>query len=424
MPRILYTLLLYLLLPFTLLKLLWRGIRQPAYLWHWGERYGFYSQGLYSRQTKKPLIWLHCVSVGETRAAAPLVAELCKRYPQHQILLTHATPTGRETGQQLFGDSIERVYLPYDVPGAVNRFLDHFQPELGLLMETELWFNLIAACKERHIPLLLVNARLSQKSADGYAKIAQLAAQGLLGLTAIAAQTEQDAARLQNLGAKHVEVMGNLKFDVAPPADAVAQGKKLRALFGKDCPVFLAASTREGEEVMILEAIAAAQIPQLLTIIVPRHPQRFDEVANLLKKRGIDFACRSQLANGTETTAVILGDSMGELFTYYAACDVAFIGGSLLPYGGQNLIEACTMGKPVLIGPHTYNFELAAVQAIAARAALRVSESADLAAALLHVFGDETARLSMGQAALEFSNSANGAAQRIADLAGRYLPRA
>ncbi|HLD08756.1 MAG TPA: lipid IV(A) 3-deoxy-D-manno-octulosonic acid transferase [Methylophilaceae bacterium] len=417
MPRILYTLLLYLLLPFTPLKLLWRSIRQPAYLQHWGERYGFYSG-----QTKKPLIWLHCVSVGETRAATPLVAELCRRYPQHQILLTHATPTGRETGEQLFGDSVERAYLPYDVPGAMRRFLDHFQPELGLRMETELWFNLIVACKQRHIPLLLVNARLSQKSARGYAKIRRLTARGLHGLTAIAAQTEQDAARLQSLGANHVEVMGNLKFDVAPPADTIVQGEKLRTLFGKDRPVFLAASTREGEETMILQAIAAAQIPRLLTIIVPRHPQRFDEVANLLKKRGINFARRSQLPNSTEANTVILGDSMGELFTYYAACDAAFIGGSLLPFGGQNLIEACIMGKPVLVGPHTYNFELATAQAVAICAAWRVNDSADLAAALQRLFGNEKTRHSMGLAALKFSSSASGAARRIADLAGRYLP--
>jgi len=429
MSRVTYTLLLYLLLPFTPLKLLWRSIRQPAYLQHVAERYGFYS-----RQLKQPLIWLHCVSVGETRAAAPLVAELRKRYPEHQILLTHATPTGREAGQQLFGDSVERAYLPYDVPGAMSRFLDHFQPELGLLMETELWFNLIAACKQRNIPLLLVNARLSQKSARRYAKIRRLTAQGLRGLTAIAAQTEQDAARLQSLGANNVEVMGNLKFDVAPPVDTIAQGEKLRAIFGRSRPVFLAASTREGEEIMILEAIAVAQIPQLLTIIVPRHPQRFDEVANLFKKRGVNFIRRTALfaakqlqrerksdKNEMNACDVVLGDSMGEMFTYYAACDVAFIGGSLLPYGGQNLIEACSMGKPVLVGPHTYNFELATEQAVAVCAAWRVSDSADLGAALQRLFGNEKIRLSMGLAALNFSSSASGAAQRIADLVGHYL---
>ncbi len=422
MPRILYTLLLYILLPFTPLKILWRGIRQPAYLQHWGERFG-----LYSGQPRQPLIWLHCVSVGETRAAAPLVAELHKRYSEHQILMTHATPTGREAGRQLFGDSIEQAYLPYDVPGAVCRFLKHFQPQLGLLMETELWFNLIAACKKRNIPLLLVNARLSEKSAAGYAKIAQLSAQGLQNLTAIAAQTEQDAARLQDLGVSHVQVLGNLKFDVVPPPDAAEQGGKLRTLFdkglGKSRPVFLAASTREGEEAMILQAVAAAQIPNLLTIIVPRHPQRFDEVAAMLKKRGIGFVRRSTLnPNKAVYAGIVLGDSMGEMFTYYAACDVAFIGGSLLPFGGQNLIEACAMGKPVLVGPHTYNFASAAEQAISALAAWRVSDSDGLALALQRLFGDPEALKTMGWAALNFSNSAGGATQKIADLVAHYLP--
>jgi 3-deoxy-D-manno-octulosonic-acid transferase len=433
MPRILYTLLIYLLMPLVPLKLLWRGMRQPEYLQHAGERFGFYSHPVkHSHQVKQPLIWLHCVSVGETRAAAPLVEELQKRYPQHQILLTHATPTGRATGEQLFGDKVLRAYLPYDLPGAVSRFLQHFRPHIGLLMETELWFNLIAACKRRGVPLLLVNARLSQKSAHGYAQISRLAEQGLRDLTAIAAQTEQDAERLQNLMAQNkatnsVAVLGNLKFDVEPPADAAEQGAKLREtlgrLFGQNRPVFLAASTREGEEDIILEAIARAQIPQLLTIIVPRHPQRFDEVTNLLKKRGISYARRTSLDSQAplDKVSVVLGDSMGEMFTYYAACDVAFIGGSLLPFGGQNLIEACTMSKPVLVGPHTYNFAAAAEQAIAARAAWRVHDSADLAAALQRLFGDPEARQSMGWAALDFSSSAGGATQRIADLVGRYL---
>lgn len=428
MPRILYTLLFYLLMPLVPLKLLWRGMRQPEYLQHAGERFGFYSH-----QVKLPIIWLHCVSVGETRAAVPLVQELQKRYPQHQILLTHATPTGRATGEQLFGDKVLRAYLPYDLPGAVNRFLQHFRPNIGLLMETELWFNLIAACKRRSIPLLLVNARLSQKSAHGYAQISRLAAQGLRDLTAIAAQTEQDAERLQNLMAQNkaanpVAVLGNLKFDVEPSADAAEQGAKLREnlgmLFGQNRPVFLAASTRAGEEDIILAAIARAQIPQLLTVIVPRHPQRFDEVANLLQKRGVSYVRRTSLdaqARVLDKVSVVLGDSMGEMFTYYAACDVAFIGGSLLPFGGQNLIEACTLGKPVLVGPHTYNFAAAAEQAVAARAAWRVHDSADLAAALQRLLGDPEARQSMGWAALNFSSSAGGAAQRIADLVGRYL---
>ena len=423
MSRFLYSLLLYILLPFTPLKLLWRGIRQPEYLQHVGERYGFYTH-----QTKQPIIWLHCVSVGETRAAATLVTELRNRYPQHQILLTGTTPTGRAAGEQLFGDMVLQAYLPYDVPGAVNRFLRHFRPGIGLLMETELWFNLIAACKQRQIPLLLVNARLSQKSARGYSKVARLVAQGLRDLTAIAAQTEQDAARLKNLGAPHVEVLGNLKFDVQPPPDAAEQGAKLRAILGKSRPVFLAASTREGEEAIILDALQRAEISNLLTVIVPRHPQRFDEVANLLKMRRLIYQRRSAMDGkwgevSMSSTQVLLGDSMGEMFTYYAACDVAFIGGSLLPFGGQNLIEACAMGKPVLIGPHTYNFAAAADQAVAKCAAWRVSDADDLASALQRLFGDQDARQGMGWAALEFSRSTGGATQRIADLVASHLPR-
>ncbi|MFA6179043.1 MAG: lipid IV(A) 3-deoxy-D-manno-octulosonic acid transferase [Candidatus Methylopumilus sp.] len=431
MSRFFYSLLLYLLLPFTPIKLLWRGIRQPEYLQHVAERYGVYGNGISAasdaQATRKPLIWLHCVSVGETRAAAPLVKELQQRYPQHQILLTHATPTGREAGEQLFGDTVVRAYLPYDVPGAMRRFVQHFQPVLGVLMETELWFNLMATCKAQQIPLLLVNARLSEKSAAGYAKVGELMRQGLQNLTAIAAQTEQDAQRLQSLGAENVSVTGNLKFDVTPPADAAERGLYLRDLLGRHRPVFLAASTREDEEAIVLDAVAAAEIPNLLTVIVPRHPQRFDTVAELLKKRGLSFCRRSEFSQGNvagdiPSNSVILGDSMGEMFTYYAACDVAFIGGSLLPLGGQNLIEASAMSKPVLIGPHTFNFTQATELAIAAGAAWRVKDAADLAIALKHLFGDVEKRQRMSLAALDFSTSEGGATLRITDIIAQHLP--
>ena len=250
MPRFIYTALVFILLPFVPVKLLWRSIKQPEYLRHWNERFGFYTTPV----TKK-VIWLHCVSVGETRAAAPLIEALKSQYPNHQILLTHTTPTGRHTSEQLFADDVQRVYLPYDLPFAVNRFLAHFKPSIGLLMETELWFNLIAACKQRTIPLLLLNARLSEKSANGYAKLGNLAKNGLRDLSAIAAQGEADAARLQALGAQNVTVAGNLKFDVKPPADSLEKGLQLRKLLGEKRTIFLAASTREGEEALILDAV-------------------------------------------------------------------------------------------------------------------------------------------------------------------------
>lgn len=428
MSRLLYSALLYFLLPFTAIKLLWRGLRQPAYLNHWSERYGFYSQA-----ASQPFIWLHCVSVGETRAAKPLIEALLEKYPAHQILLTHATPTGREAGEQLFpGDKyprISRCYLPYDTPDAVKRFLKHYQPALGLLMETELWFNLIASCKAQSIPLLLVNARLSERSARGYAKVSTLTTQGLNSLGAIAAQTEQDATRLKTLLGKagKVVVAGNLKFDVNPPADEAERGRYLRSLLGFKRPVFLAASTRDGEEALILEAIASSEIPNLLTVIVPRHPQRFDEVATLLTKHSIAFCRRSEFSMGTVAAditncSVILGDSMGEMFTYYSACDVAFIGGSLLPLGGQNLIEASAMGKPVLIGPHTFNFSDATNQAVLAGAAIRVSDPQELKEKLSALMHDAETRKTMSDAALLFSKSASGATQRLMDLIGQYLP--
>jgi 3-deoxy-D-manno-octulosonic-acid transferase len=419
MSRNIYTLLLYLLLPFTPLKLLWRARKQPEYLAHWQERYGFYKL-----KPHKPVIWLHCVSVGETRAAEPLIKSLLAQHPNHQILLTHTTPTGRATSEQLFGSSVARAYLPYDLPFAVNRFLRHFKPAIGVLMETELWFNLIASCQQRKTPLLLVNARLSEKSAQGYHKLGEVAQLGLQGLTAVAAQTAQDAARLQNLGANNVSIIGNIKFDVAPQDDAAMKGQLLRNMLGNQRPVFLAASTRDGEEELILDAVAKANIPNLLTIIVPRHPQRFEVVAELLKKKTSGFVSRSSLTNGSNVnpqTSFVLGDSMGEMFTYYACCDVAFIGGSLLPLGGQNLIEACSMGKPVLIGPHTFNFEQVTEMAIAAGAALRVQDSSDLARHLQTLFADAGKQNTMRAAALRFSNESRGATGRTLSLLQQYL---
>lgn len=424
MPRWTYTLLLCLLLPFALLKLVWRAFRQPEYLRHVPERFGFYRNS----RPDQPLIWLHAVSVGETRATAPLVALLRLRYPQHRILMTHTTPTGREAGEQLFGNDVLRCYLPYDLPGAMARFLDHFQPGVGLLMETELWFNLIAACEQRGVPLMLVNARLSERSARGYARLGKLVEEGLGRLTRVAAQTEDDAQRLRKLGAREVAVTGNLKFDVTPPLEMQARGEALRRLFGQERLIFLAASTRDGEESLVLDAVAAANVPGLLTVIVPRHPQRFNEVAGMIERRGLAFIRRSSLLEASPSpqlspsrgegavgqgVQVVLGDSMGEMFAYYAACDVAFIGGSLLPLGGQNLIEACAMGKPVLIGPHTWNFEAVAQSALAAGAALRVEDPAALGAKLRELFADNELRERMSRQALAFSGSHSGASERV-----------
>ncbi|HEX6827918.1 MAG TPA: lipid IV(A) 3-deoxy-D-manno-octulosonic acid transferase, partial [Burkholderiales bacterium] len=361
--RFLYNLLARAALPYALWHLWWRGRRQPEYRENVGERFGRYGEA-----PAAPVIWIHAVSVGETRAAAPLVRRLQERHPDHAILLTHMTPTGRAIGEELFADAVARCYLPYDYPRAVRRFLDHFRPRLGIIVETELWPNLILEARARGVPLFLVSARLSEKSARGYARAGSLVRAVLEALTGISAQTEADAARLRRLGAPAVEVTGSIKYDFAPPPEQLALGERLRERFGGERAVFLAASTREGEEALVLDALARVDVPDLLAVIVPRHPQRFAEVAALLSRRGVPFQRRSDNAPVAPATRVLLGDSMGEMFAYYAACDLAFVGGSLLPLGGQNLIEACAVGKPALVGPHTFNFEEAARLAIEAGA--------------------------------------------------------
>ena len=409
--RLGYTLLLYTLLPSVLWHLLWRARRQPAYLKNIPERFGYYK-----RRATLPLIWVHAVSVGESRAAAPLIRALQEKYPEHQVLLTHMTPTGSEAGEAMFGDSVLRCYLPYDYPGAVARFLDYFKPQAGLLMETEIWPNLIHGCRQRRIPLYLVNARLSEKSFSRYRRFAKLARASLRGFAAVAAQTRDDAERIAALGAANVAVTGNLKFDIEPPDEQLELGKTWRKSYGADRPVLLAASTRDGEEEALLGVLEQIDVPSLLTVIVPRHPQRFDAVAALLGRRGIRFQRRSSDAVIAPETQVLLGDSMGEMFAYYAACDVAFIGGSLLPFGGQNLIEACAAAKPVLVGPHTYNFTEAVELAIAAGAAVRVGDVRELAREAQRLLGDRNMAARMAEAARAFSKAHRGATLRTLEM--------
>jgi len=418
--RLLYTALVWLLLPFAGLRLLWRAFKQPAYARHLGERFGRYAAA-----PQRPVIWLHAVSVGETRAAAPLITTLRERYPQHQILMTHMTPTGRATSESLFGNTVLVSYLPYDFPLAVARFFAHYRPVIGLIMETEVWPNLIFQARRRAVPLWLINARLSEKSARSYARVSGLTRQSLRGLSGICAQTEADADRLRALGAEHVHLCGNVKFDVAPPEAMLARGQGWRQRF-RTRPVFLAASTREGEEALVLDAIARVGAPDLLSLIVPRHPQRFDAVQTLIKSRGLKVQRRSANTDIDASVQVVLGDSMGEMFAYYASCDIAFIGGSLLPLGGQNLIEACAVGKPAIVGPYTFNFADATEQAIAAGAALRVGDAADLADTVTQLIAHPAQRLQMGRAGLAFSQAHRGAVARILatlDASGDLPPR-
>jgi 3-deoxy-D-manno-octulosonic-acid transferase len=414
--RFIYTILLWLLLPYLFFHLLWRARKQPEYLHHIAERFGFYTV-----RCEKPVIWLHTVSVGETRAALSLINRLKEKYPAYQLLLTHTTPTGRATSEQLYGDTVRRVYLPYDYPFAVRRFLQHFNPCVGVLLETEIWFNLIHACRVNQIPLQLLNARLSEKSAAGYARYPNLVRAGLKELSAIAAQTPADAERLSQLGGKDISVMGNLKFDIEPPALMLQLGQQLRNKFGVNRKIFLAASTREGEEVLLLDALQSIAVPNLLMVIVPRHPQRFAGVESLIAQRGIRFQCRSGNLLIAPETQVVLGDSMGEMFAYYAACDIALIGGSLLPFGGQNLIEACAVGKPVIIGAHTFNFEQASQLAVAGGAAVRINDPAELAQTLQKLLSEPERMSAMGQAGKVFVNANRGATERASQCIDRGL---
>ena len=416
MLRFAYNLAWHAALPLLPLRLWWRARKEPRYLEHVGERFG-----RYAGRVEQPLIWIHAVSLGETRAAQPLVHALRERYPNDKLLFTHMTATGRAAAETLYGNDL-RAFLPYDYPWAVRRFIAHFRPRLGILMETELWPNLVRECRHSGVPVLLANARLSDKSARGYARIAPLAREALGDLAAIAAQTGPDAKRLAALGAHGVEVTGNLKFDLAPQPESLERGRALRALAGAR-PVFLAASTREGEELLLLDALARAPLRGALTVIVPRHPQRFDEVAALLRERGAAFVRRSEVRPVPADCSILLGDSMGELTAYYAAADVAFIGGSLLPYGAQNLIEACAVGAPVLIGPSTFNFAQAAAEAVAAGAAIQVADADAVVREAARLLADAAARARMGAAGRSFCAAHRGATERTMAIVARLLQR-
>ncbi len=421
MVRLAYALLWYCLTPLIWLRLAWRARKQPEYLQNLGERYGFYRQTPFNK-----LIWVHAVSVGETRAAQPLIEGLLAQWPEHRILLTGMTPTGRQTGAEVygarFGERVIQVYLPYDYPGAVRRFFAHFNPAFGVLMETEIWPNLLAAAKTAGVPVVLANARLSARSARGYGRFDALVRPAFAALAGVAAQTSGDARRLGELGAPTVDVCGNLKFDVTPDPDKLLLGQRWRAaLNGR--PVWLAASTREGEEPLILAAWRQVAPSGALLVLVPRHPQRFDAVAALVREAGLSCVRRSDGLPQADT-AVWLGDSMGEMVAYYALADLAFIGGSLLPLGGQNLIEAAACGCPVLVGPHTFNFLQATEDALAAGAARRIQDETDLGAAVVGLLANPAQLAGMREAAVSFARAHQGAAGRTLAFMARRMGRA
>jgi 3-deoxy-D-manno-octulosonic-acid transferase len=401
----------YLLLPYALGNLIWRALRYSAYWHRWPERFGFVAP------EPKRTIWVHAVSVGEVRSSAPLVAALVERYPEHRVVVTTMTPTGSQQVRDLFGERVSHCYVPYDFPDAVRRFLDRIRPEAAVIAETEFWPNIFAECGRRLIPLLLVNGRVSQASLRGYLRVPNIARNMLANADLLCAQTRVDAQRLRNLGApgEIIHVTGNLKFDVELPAELLDEARALRALWDRDRPVWIAASTHPGEERRVLDAFAqlTQRFPRLLLVLVPRHPERFHAVARLCRRRGYVTALRSRTPGPVPAgTRILVGDTMGELQRLYAAADVAFIGGSLVPHGGQNLLEACAVHVPVVFGPHMFHFEEISAMALERGAARQVHDVAGLAAAVALYFDQPDLRRAAGHAAHTLVTDNRGALTR------------
>lgn len=410
-----YSVLMYLLTPLLLGYLAWRAWREPDYQAQWAQRFG-----LRAPDAPTGAIWVHAASMGEVQAAAVFIRQLRATYPDTPLVVTTMTPTGAAHVARLFGEGVHHAYLPFDYPHAVALFLRALRPRMAVIMEMELWPNLFAAVNRRGIPLLLVNARLSAASARGYRRIRRLMADALACPTAIAAQTREHARRLIHLGAppERVTVTGNLKFDVTVPASAREQGEALRGAIGPERPVWVAASTRDGEEELVLRAFdeVRRQLPDALLLLVPRHPERFQRVATLCRDRGYSVVLRSSEAPCGAGVQILLGDTMGELYVFYAAADVAFVGGSLVPLGGQNVLEPAALGLPVLVGPHTFNFEQIVQQLVARRGLYQVADPQLLADTVIELLERPEQRAEMGRQALALMEANRGATDRVMAL--------
>jgi 3-deoxy-D-manno-octulosonic-acid transferase len=420
MARFFYTALFYSLLPLVLARLLWRSRKAPDYRRRWQERLGFYDA-----PSAGNVVWFHAVSVGEVEAAVPLIRLLQQQYPQQSIVVTTTTPTGSNRLRQLMADSVEHVYLPYDVPWVIGRFLRHFRPRLAVFLEKELWPNLFAACAARQIPLCVVNARLSSRSAAAYRNIPWLVKPALAAIAVIAAQTEQDSQQFLSIGAsaEQLQVLGNSKFDVALD-DAVREtGQQLKQTLWPQRFVWIVASSHHGEEALLLDHYAAlkARIPNLLLVIAPRHPERFAAVKALCQARQLPVVMRSAGGPVDDDCAVYVADSMGELKPLYAASDVAFVGGSLVPVGGHNVLEPAVMGVPVVFGPAMFNFQLIAERMLVDDAAVQCADAAAVADGVMRLYADVARRQQLVANAKAFVVANQGATARIVAALSRYL---
>ena len=414
-----YNILVYLAAPFAVLVQLWRSLRDPSYRDRLGERFGL------GQAIPGDIIWIHAVSVGEVQAAQPLIAQLQARHPRYGILITTVTPTGAARARFLFGDRVHLRYVPLDLPGSVKRFFDRVQPKLAMILETELWPNLYDECGKRGIPLVLASARISPRSVGKYRRLVSLFRKTLSHGIVIAAQSEPDAERFHSIGAtpERTHVTGNIKFDFQPPEGIETKGRRWREKHAPGRPIWVAGSTHEGEEPVILDAHRRVleQFPDALLVLVPRHPQRFESVRDLLAKRHERAANRSSKAAISPATSVLLGDTMGELMTFYAAADVAFVAGSLAPIGGHNLLEPASVGRPVLTGPHNFNGEEIAQLLMDAGAAFIVTDTEQIAHAVKGLLANRDLRAVMGAAGRSVLDANRGALDRLLMLVDPLL---
>jgi len=422
MLRFLYTVAIYLATPVIVWRLFARGVRYRGYFSRWRERFGhFPDPGL------RDSIWVHAVSVGEVNAALPLIHALRRRYPRAPMVVTTVTPTGSERVHAQLGKDVFHVYLPYDLPRAVRRFFDRIRPKLAVIMETEIWPNLFHICGERDIPIVIANARLSERSLRAYAPIRPLVTQALGNVGHVAAQSHADARRYRALGADpaRVSVAGNLKFDMPIPQGVRERGEALRRVWGEHRPVWVAASTHEGEELAVFEAHLAvlARLPDALLLIAPRHPERFRAVEHSARNLGFSVATHSGGEAPDRDCQCYVIDVMGAMMRHYAASDLAFVAGSLAPIGGHNVLEPASLAKPVVVGPYTFNFEEITSSLIEAGGARRVDSARELGAAVLELLRDAPLRQRMGTAARVVFARERGAVRRTMVLIERILAR-
>ena len=410
--QFIYSALFYFLAPLILLRLLWRSIKAPAYRYRWRERFALYPQAL-----PQHVIWFHAVSVGESEALFPLLKKIQQHHPEAKLLVTTTTPTGSARVQAVMKDTVTHVYLPYDMPDVVQRFIGHFKPTLAVIMETEIWPNLYTCCGQHHIPLYLINARLSERSARGYQKISQFVRSTLDNVSIIATQTQDDAQRFVSLGAKTdaIKVMGNIKFDISVPEITLADGHQLKNTLFANRFVWVIASTHKEEEAIFITLYQhiKLQIPELLLLLVPRHPERFVEVKRLCEQKQLKTVSRTSGEPVTQDTDVYLVDTMGELKMIYAASDIAFVGGSMVPTGGHNILEAVAVGVPVLFGPYMSNFKEIARGILNQQAAIQCVDNDAIVQSVLSLYHQPNERLELVAKGQVFLKQNQGAIARI-----------